>query len=136
MNEKVIQVLKTMAVGKLADYDGSIYCLYCDGTVFFNMYTQKFPDEITFVHKSACPIALAREALIAIGLPPNIYRLNFELYRKYQMKGNDWIEVEQYTVAVTEEDARATIVLEFGIVNMRDIHIVLRGKYEKFCHTQ
>jgi hypothetical protein len=100
MDERLLSIVKAMALGPICSDDWSSVCLHCDSDE--DDRTLEF---LSIRHKPGCPVLLARAIMKEQGTPVNIYKVTFQLLGKATSKRQYWRTANNYTIAFTLEDA-------------------------------
>lgn len=112
MDERVLPIVKAMAMGHICYDDCSGMCLYCEAMDYDENYSP-IPEPVSdLYHKPGCPVTLARTLLKEQGTPVNVYRIDFEYSDNPNRKTAKWIPGKNHALALTPEGATSEYTSE------------------------
>lgn len=104
MDERIIAILKTVALEVINDDDGSIYCAFdCGGDRTYSDSANKFN---TINHKPTCETVIARNILSEQGIPLYKYAITSEVQDTMSKRSDNWHPITEYGKAFSEQEAR------------------------------
>ncbi len=104
MDERILTIVKAMAMGYLAEDDQGWTCLHCNIAATSQELRKDIEVGEEIQHKPDCPVMLARQWLRDNGTPMNIYCMTGSHCHMITRQGPQWQKFVTYTLATSEQE--------------------------------